>query len=107
MTTPRAVVAIAASAGGIPALQRVLADLPDDHATAVVLTGSGSNGAGGVTHVPEAGGAVIAQDRATSEHFNMPSAAIKTGVVDFVLPLDRIGAKIVELVERATDARHN
>src|SRR5690349_9246250 len=38
MSTPRAVVAIAASAGGIPALQRVLSDLrPDLQACVLVL----------------------------------------------------------------------
>jgi two-component system chemotaxis response regulator CheB len=49
--------------------------------------------------VKQAGGIVIAQDEATSEWFSMPRSAIDTGVVDYVLPLDRIGAKLVGLLD--------
>jgi two-component system, chemotaxis family, protein-glutamate methylesterase/glutaminase len=65
---------------------------------AVILTGSGSDGSMGVSAVKENGGTVIAQDEATSQFFSMPGAAIQTGGVDFVLPLDEIGPALVELV---------
>jgi two-component system, chemotaxis family, protein-glutamate methylesterase/glutaminase len=68
-----------------------------DRAIAVVLTGSGSDGAMGVVAVKKMGGTVIAQDEASSEFFAMPSAAIETGQVDFVLPLDEIGGALVSL----------
>jgi two-component system chemotaxis response regulator CheB len=44
------------------------------------------------------GGTVIAQDRATSEFYGMPAAAIDTGDVDFVLPVDQIADALVSLV---------
>jgi len=44
------------------------------------------------------GGWVIAQDEATSEFFAMPSAAIQTGAVDFILPLHQIAPKLILLV---------
>ncbi|TMF54247.1 MAG: chemotaxis protein CheB [Chloroflexi bacterium] len=70
-----------------------------ERAIAVVLTGSGHDGAMGVTAIKQRGGTVIAQDEASSEFFGMPSAAITTGAVDFVLPLDDIAPKLVTLIE--------
>lgn len=69
----------------------------------VVLTGMGADATDGVQAVKQAGGVVIAQDETSSVSFSMPSAAIATGAVDFVLPLDRIGAKLLELVAPAGD----
>jgi len=69
-----------------------------DRAIAVVLTGSGHDGALGVTAVKQRGGTVVAQDEASSEFFGMPSAAIKTGAVDFVLPLEEMAPTLTALV---------
>lgn len=69
-----------------------------EKAIAVVLTGSGKDGSMGVTAIKQRGGTVIAQDQASSEFFGMPSAAIKTGCVDFMLSLDEIPAALVTLV---------
>lgn len=68
-----------------------------DKAIAVVLTGSGKNGAAGVRAVKDAGGTVVAQNRATSAFFQMPAAAIATGAVDYVLPLEEIGPLLSRL----------
>jgi two-component system chemotaxis response regulator CheB len=69
-----------------------------DRAIAVVLTGCGSDGAMGVTAIKQMGGIVIVQDKRTSEYFGMPDAAIQTGKVDFVLPLNQIAPTILGLV---------
>jgi two-component system, chemotaxis family, protein-glutamate methylesterase/glutaminase len=68
-----------------------------DRSIAVVLTGTGSDGATGVQAIKKMGGTVIAQDE-TAEFFGMPQAAIATGAVDFVLPLAEIAPAIVTLV---------
>ncbi|WP_405873537.1 MULTISPECIES: chemotaxis protein CheB [unclassified Streptomyces] len=68
-------------------------------AIACVLTGTGRDGAMGVDAVKSRGGTVIAQDPATAEFKGMPGAAVGTGTVDFVLPLEEIAAVIRGLVE--------
>ncbi|HZQ72208.1 MAG TPA: chemotaxis protein CheB [Burkholderiales bacterium] len=67
-------------------------------AIAVVLSGSGSDGAMGVRAIKETGGKVIAQDEQTSQYFGMPGAAARTGSADFVLPLDRIAPALQALL---------
>ena len=75
-----------------------------DRAIAVMLTGTGSDGATGVEAIKKMGGTVIAQDEGTSEFFGMPGAAIQTGVVDFVLPLKDIGPALTKLIVRGEAA---
>jgi len=69
-----------------------------DRAIAVVLTGTGSDGAMGVQAIKKMGGTVVTQDEKTSEFYGMPSAAIHTGNVDFILPLDEIPSALTTLV---------
>lgn len=52
----------------------------------------------GVQASKKMGGTVIAQDEETSEYFGMPSSAIQTGVVDFILPLPEIPSALITLV---------
>jgi two-component system chemotaxis response regulator CheB len=68
-------------------------------AIAVVLTGTGRDGAAGVLAVKKFGGTVIAQDEASADFFGMPGAAFRTGGVDQVLPLDEIAPALVALTQ--------
>ena len=69
-----------------------------ERAIAVVLTGTGSDGAMGVEAIQKMGGTVIVQDDKSAEFPGMPSAAIKTGNVDFILPLAEISSALLTLV---------
>jgi two-component system chemotaxis response regulator CheB len=61
---------------------------------AVVLTGMGDDGRAGVRSVNLAGGRIIAEAESTAVIFGMPQQAIRTGLVDQVLPLGEIAAAI-------------
>lgn len=65
---------------------------------AVILSGLGRDATDGVQGVKAAGGTVIAQNKATSQHFGMPQSAIATGCVDLILPLEDIAPALVRLV---------
>ncbi|XHX80803.1 MAG: chemotaxis protein CheB [Stenomitos frigidus ULC029] len=67
-------------------------------AIAVVLTGTGKDGAAGTQAIQQQGGLVMVQDEATAEFFGMPGAAIQTGIVEWVLPLTEIAPKLIALV---------
>jgi two-component system chemotaxis response regulator CheB len=75
-----------------------VADIYRKRAIAVVLTGGDGDGSTGVRIIQDRGGIVIAQDRSTSQDFSMPETAIQTGEVDFILPLDEIAPKLLQLV---------
>lgn len=69
------------------------------NATAVVLTGMGSDGSSEISRLKSLGVSTIAQDEATSVIYGMPKSAVATGAVDYVLPLHLIGEKIISLAE--------
>lgn len=69
-----------------------------DKVIGVILTGMGSDGAHGIRVIKENGGYTIAQDESTCVVFGMPKAAIATGCVDTVLPIEEIPKQLVEVM---------
>jgi two-component system CheB/CheR fusion protein len=80
---------------------RTLAEVHRERSVAIVLSGTGSDGAVGLTRIKEQGGVTIVQSPADAEHEGMPDAAISTGIVDFVLPVAEIPQKLIELWQNA------
>ena len=76
---------------------RSLAEVHRERAIAIVLSGSGADGAQGVKRLKERGGVTLVQSPADAEHDAMPLNAIATGGVDFVLPVADMAQKLVEL----------
>lgn len=71
----------------------------------VVLTGADSDASLGVQIIKNAGGKIVVQNQATSVDFSMPQAAIQTGKVDLVLPLNEISEAIVNAVVELTKSQ--
>ncbi len=84
---------------------RTLAQAHRDRAIAVILSGNGSDGAVGLADMKREGGVTLAQWPGDAEYDGMPSAAVATGLVDFVLPAAEIPGKLVELWRNARKIR--
>lgn len=79
-------------------LFRSVAEAYGPRALVCVLTGTGRDGATGVSAVRASGGKVIAQDPDTAEFPGMPRAAVAGGHADLVLPLADIPHMIHDLL---------
>ena len=64
----------------------------------VLLSGANADGASGIARIKARGGTTMAQDPETAARSAMPQAAIDTGAVDLVAPLDRLAAELAELL---------
>ncbi|MGE7989504.1 CheR family methyltransferase [Pseudomonas sp. NPDC089554] len=84
---------------------RDLADVHKDHAFCVVLSGTGADGAVGLSRIKEQGGVTLVQAPDDALHDSMPRAAIATGLVDFVLPAAEMAQKLIELWLNARQVR--
>ena len=84
----------------MPSVDRLLtsaAEACGERLIAVILTGSGSDGAVGAQAVKAAGGTVVIEDPETASYPSMP-ASLASSTVDLVAPLTRLGALLGELV---------
>jgi two-component system CheB/CheR fusion protein len=81
----------------VDAFLRSLALSRGSAAVAVILSGTGSDGALGVQAIAEEGGVVFAQDPESTKFNGMPRSAIATGCVDFVLPPEGIAGELARI----------
>jgi two-component system CheB/CheR fusion protein len=80
---------------------RSLAEDQGERAIAIVLSGTGTNGSLGLRFIKAEGGIAIAQEPETASFQGMPRSAIGTGIVDLVLPPDKMPEALLSL------ARHS
>jgi len=89
-----------------PSVDRFLLSLADEHGDktmAMILSGTGTDGAYGVQAIREAGGITIAQDTNSAKYDGMPHAAIQTGCVDLVLHPAEIGTHLNKILTSSRD----
>jgi two-component system CheB/CheR fusion protein len=76
---------------------RSLAEDQGERAVGIVLSGTGTNGTLGLRFIKAEGGIVLAQEPQTAAFQGMPRSAIGTGVVDLVLPPDKMPEALLSL----------
>lgn len=83
-----------------PSVDKLLSSAAEaygEHLIAVILTGSGSDGAAGAVEVKNAGGVVIIQNPRTAPYPSMPLSLPPT-VVDHVMEIEQIGPLLYDLL---------
>jgi hypothetical protein len=73
-----------------------LAKNQNNHTVGVLLTGTGKDDASGLKTMRERNWCTIAQDRASCPVFGMPKAAKQLDAAREILPIERIGPRLVE-----------
>ena len=63
------------------------------------MSGADSDGVIGLKHIRAHGGVTIAQDPNEAEYDSMPGSAIASGMVDWVLPVEKMAPKLMEFVQ--------
>ncbi len=86
---------------------RSLAEDQGEHAVAVILSGTGSDGTRGVRAVKEWGGLVMTQDEASAKFDGMPRSAASTGLADFVLPPEEMPSQLLACLRHPYTTRHD
>ncbi|SLM31643.1 CheR methyltransferase, SAM binding domain protein [Desulfamplus magnetovallimortis] len=86
--------------GGTPSLPidfffRSLAEDKKECCAGVILSGTGSDGTLGIKEIKLREGLTVVQSEETAKYNGMPGSAIKTGIIDLVLPPNEMPEKIV------------
>lgn len=75
------------------------------NAVGAILTGMGNDGAAGMAEMKAAGAYNLAQDESTCVVFGMPREAIARGGVHEVLPLEKVGPRLLQLATEKSVVR--
>jgi two-component system CheB/CheR fusion protein len=65
-----------------------------DDGAAIILSGTGSDGAVGIQPIKEGGGIILVQSPEEAEYDGMPRSAIATGLVDIVAPASELALQL-------------
>jgi len=82
---------------------RALADDQQERSVGIVLSGADHDGSIGLKEIKAAGGLVLAQEPTEAPFPSMPASAIRTAVVDAILPVGKMGQMLVDYLRYAPD----
>ncbi|RDI54987.1 chemotaxis protein CheB [Flavobacterium glaciei] len=80
-----------------------LAETHKENVIGVVLSGYASDGMIGLKAIKDAGGITFAQDD-TAQASSMPNSAITLGVVDYILPPEKIAIELIKISKKGIPA---
>ena len=80
----------------IDVMMKSAADVFENRAVGIILTGMGRDGVEGMKAIRDAGGLTIGQDQSTCAVKSMPRACAELRLLTRVLPLSRIASEIIE-----------
>jgi len=80
-----------------------LADDQASNAIGVILSGTANDGTLGLIAIKDNAGITFAQDPNSAKYDGMPNSAMASGVVDYVLPPDRIALELVRVPNQRSE----
>jgi two-component system, chemotaxis family, CheB/CheR fusion protein len=70
-----------------------------EKAIGIILSGTASDGTMGIKEIKGGGGMVMVQQPDTAKYDGMPKNAIQTGLVDFILPVEKMPETLIHYVK--------
>jgi two-component system CheB/CheR fusion protein len=84
---------------------RSLAEDQHERAICIVLSGTGTDGTLGLKAIKGEGGMAMVQAPETAAYDGMPRSALATGLVDYILPPDKMPEQLIAYVQHAFGRR--
>lgn len=85
----------------IDSFLRSLAQDQGSNASCIILSGTGTDGTLGLRAIKGEAGMTIVQDEESAKYSGMPHSAIGTGLVDYVLPVDKMPEQLLRYIKHA------
>ncbi len=80
---------------------RSLAQDQGSNAICIILSGTGTDGTLGLKEIKGEVGMVMVQDDGSAKYSGMPRSAISTGLVDYVMPVDKMPEQLIKYSKHA------
>jgi two-component system CheB/CheR fusion protein len=77
---------------------KTLASDQGERSICIILSGTGMDGTHGLREVKAAGGMAMVQEPQQAGYDGMPTSAVDTGLVDFILPVEDMPAELIKYI---------